>query len=74
MLVIMDMSTGKIEEFAAPEFGSFEDAVQNAEWLRPGVQLKLGLELGLQPVVHHDRAPSEAEADAYLLNVYRSQQ
>lgn len=74
MLVIMDMSTGKIDEYVAPQFGSFEDAVQNAEWLRPGVQLKLGLELGLQPVVHHDRGPSEAEAEAYLRSIYRSQE
>ena len=72
MLLIMDMSTGKIEEYLAPEFGSFEDAVQNAEWLRPGVQLRL--ELALQPVVHHDRGPSEAEAEAYLRNIYRSQE
>lgn len=72
MLVVMDMSTGKIEKPAEdsrePEFGSFEDEVLNAEWQRPGLQL------GLQPVVHHDPAPSETEAEAFLSTVYRSQE
>jgi hypothetical protein len=65
----MDMSTGKIEERAEPEFGSFEDEVLNAEWQRPELQL------GLQPVVvHHDPAPAEAEVDSFLKNVYLSQE
>jgi hypothetical protein len=69
MLVVMDMSTGKIEERAEPEFGSFEDEVLNAEWQRPELQL------GLQPVVvHHDPAPAEAEVDSFLKNVYLSQE
>ena len=58
MLVVMDMSTGKIEKEAVPEFGAFEDEVLNAEWLQPALQL------GLQPVVHRDRAPAETEAEA----------
>lgn len=72
MLVVMDMSTGKIEERAEPEFGSFEDEVLNAEWQRPELQL------GLQPVVlhapHHDAAPAEAEVESFLKNVYLSQE
>jgi hypothetical protein len=69
MLVVMDMSTGNIEERAEPEFGSFEDEVLNAEWQRPELQL------GLQPVVvHHDPAPAEAEVDSFLKNIYLSQE
>ncbi|HZV54617.1 MAG TPA: hypothetical protein VFF82_06730 [Rhodocyclaceae bacterium] len=68
MIVVMDMTTGKIEERIEPEFGSFEDEVLNAEWLQPALQL------GLQPVVHHDPAPAETEAESFLNNVYRSQE
>jgi hypothetical protein len=67
MLVVMDMSTGKIEKEAVPEFGAFEDEVLNAEWLQPTLQL------GLQPMVRHDPAPAEAEADSFLNNIYRCQ-
>ena len=71
MLVVMDMSTGKIinEEEQAAEFGSFADEVLNAQWTPPGE-----LQLGLQPVVHRDPPPSESDADAFLRNVYRSQE
>lgn len=71
MLTVMDMSTGKIikEEELQTEFGSFEDEVLNAEWL-PRVELQLGL----QPVVHRDPPPSEDDAEAFLKNVYRSQE
>lgn len=72
MLMVMDMTTGKIEEAvpeAAPEFGSFEDEVLNAEWLpRPEVQL------GLQPVVHHEHKVPAEDAEAFLRNVYASQE
>lgn len=68
MLVVMDMSTGKIEERVEPEFGSFEEEVLYAEWQRPEPQL------GLQPVVHHDRVPAESEAESFLSTVYRSQE
>jgi hypothetical protein len=68
MLVVMDMSTGKIEKESVPEFGAFEDEVLNAEWLQPALQL------GLQPVVHRDRAPAEAEAESFLDNIYRCQE
>jgi hypothetical protein len=71
MLTVMDMSTGKIikEEGQEPEFGRFEDEVLNAEYL-PGVELQLGL----QPVVHHDVPPSEDDAEGFLAKVYRSQE
>jgi hypothetical protein len=70
MIVIMDMNTGKIisEQSDEPEFGSHADQVLNAEWLRPELQL------GLQPVVHHDASPAEAEAEAFLANLYRCQE
>jgi hypothetical protein len=70
MLTVMDMTTGKlIEAECGPEFGSFEDEVLNAEWL-PKPELP-GVELGLQPVVHRDAPPAEAEAESFLKNVYR---
>ncbi len=68
MLVVMNMSTGKIEKESVPEFGAFEDEVLNAGWLQPALQL------GLQPVVHRDPAPAEAEAESFLKNIYRSQE
>jgi hypothetical protein len=69
MLVIMDMSTGKIEQRLEPEFGRFEEEVLNAEWQRPELQL------GLQSVVqsHRDHAPVEGEVESFLNTVYRSQ-
>lgn len=73
MRVILDMSTGKkiIEkgtgEPERPEFGSFEDEVLNAEWMRPELQL------GLQPVVHKDPPPAETDVESFLRSVYRSQ-
>jgi len=74
MRVILDMSTGKkivekgIGEPDTPEFGTFEDQVMNAEWMRPELQL------GLQPVVHRDTPPTESDAESFLRSVYRSQQ
>jgi hypothetical protein len=74
MRVIMDMSTGKtiiekgIGEPDEREFGSFEEQVLNAEWMRPELQL------GLQPVVHRDPPPAETDVESFLRSVYRSQQ
>jgi hypothetical protein len=74
MRVILDMSTGQkfvekgFGEPDEPEFGSFEDQVLNAEWMRPELQL------GLQPVVHRDSPPAETDAESFLKNVYRSQE
>lgn len=67
MIVVMEMSTGKIIE---NEFDGFEDEVLNAEWLPP----QPGLQLGLQEVHHTDPAVPEEEAEAFLQQVYRSQQ
>jgi hypothetical protein len=67
MLMVMDMSTGKIIE---NEFDGFEDEVLNAEWQPP----LPSLQLGLQEVHHSDRAVPEEEAEAFLQQVYRSQQ
>jgi hypothetical protein len=39
MLMVMDMSTGKIIE---DEFGKFEDEVLNAEWTPASPELQLG--------------------------------
>jgi hypothetical protein len=68
MLMVMDMATGKIEEVVVPEFGAFEHEVLNAEWLQPAVQL------GLQPVVRHDRVPAETEINSFLSTIYRCQE
>lgn len=66
MLRVMDMSTGKIIE---EEFGSFEDEVLNAEWQpQPEVQL------GLQPVAHNVGQTPILDADAFLHNIYASQE
>ncbi len=67
MLVVMDMSTGKIEERIEPEFGRFEDEVLNAEWQRPELQL------GLQPV-SHPRDRSIPDVESFLNAVYYSQE
>jgi hypothetical protein len=68
MLMVMDMTTGKIEE-PVPEFGSFEDEVLNAEWLpQPQVQL------GLQPVVAHPHETPAVDAEAFLRSVYMNQE
>jgi hypothetical protein len=68
MIAVMDMETGKRINEPEPEFGSHADQVLNAEWLRPELQL------GLQPVVHRDASPVEAEAEAFLANLYRCQE
>jgi len=67
MLMVMDMSTGKIIE---DEFGTFEDEVMNAEWQPP----LPSLQLGLQEVHHTDPVVPEAEAEAFLQQIYRVQQ
>lgn len=67
MLMVMDMSTGKIIE---DEFGAFEDEVLNAEWTpaRPGLQL------GLQEVQPRGTTSPDVDADAFLAAMYRNQQ
>ena len=67
MVTIMNTVTGRqIED----EFGAFEEEVLNAQWLpRP-------LQLGLQKAVssHVPRTSSGLDADAFLRNIYLSQE
>jgi hypothetical protein len=70
MLMVMDMSSGKIIQ---DEFGSFEDEVLNAGWVpaQPEVQL------GLQDVYTANAASASApslDPVAFLNNVYASQE
>lgn len=67
MLVVMEMNTGKIIE---DEFGSFADEVLNAEWQPPLPELQLGL----QETRGESRMASGFDADAFLHNVYLSQE
>ena len=67
MLVVMEMSTGKILE---DEFGRFEDEVLNAEWLPP----QPGLGLGLQHAQVNAPAACNIDAESYLDRIYRSQE
>ena len=61
------MNTGKILE---DEFGSFEDEVLNAGWL-PQPELQLGLqEVKASKLV----TPAELDADAYMKQLYASQE
>ena len=54
MLMVMEMSTGKLIE---DEFGAFEDEVLNAEWTPASPELQLGLQ-----EVHH-RTTTAKEID-----------
>ena len=72
MLMVMEMSTGKV---IADEFGDFEDEVLNAGWIAPGLQAGLQAELvtGLQ--LRNTRAPEQHDfdVDAFLGMMYRVQ-
>lgn len=70
MLMVMDMSTGKIIQ---DEFGSFEDEVLNAGWLPPQPEVQLGLQ-EVQPECASGQAAADLDADAYLRQVYASQE
>lgn len=73
MVIVMDMSTGKIdkldnEEAAAAEFGEFVDEVLNAGWLpQPAPRLET-----------HEHAREAAvpavDADEFLRSLYRNQE
>ncbi|MBI5898501.1 MAG: hypothetical protein HZB40_04690 [Rhodocyclales bacterium] len=67
MLMVMDMSTGKIVE---DEFGKFEDEVLNAEW----TPASPALQLGLQEVQHRAPSAREVDADAFMAAMYLNQQ
>lgn len=66
MLMVMDMTTGKIIE---DEFGSFEDEVLGAGWLPPVPELQFGV----QEVRHEASSDSELDAETFLSKVYRNQ-
>jgi hypothetical protein len=71
MVIVMDMSTGKIEkpeeeDKAAVEFGPFEDEVLNAGWLpQPEARLEVH--------VREDK-PAVADAEAFLRALYLNQE
>jgi hypothetical protein len=70
MLMVMDMSSGKLIE---DEFGAFEDDVLGAEWTPASPELQLGL----QEVQHRAATQREVDAeaaDAFLAAMYRNQQ
>jgi hypothetical protein len=72
MVIVMDMSTGKIDklhnaEAAAEEFGEFVDEVLNAGWLPPAPRL----EIHEHPV--KKTAPA-VDADEFLRTLYRNQE
>ena len=65
MIVVMDMSTGKIYE---DEFGRYEDEVLNAGWLPPQPELQLGVQEAVPASTEREFDP-----DAYLATVYKAQ-
>ena len=67
MLMVMDMSTGKLIE---DEFGKFEDEVLNAEWTPSSPELQLGL----QEVQHRASSARDVDADAFMAAMYLNQQ
>ncbi len=67
MLMVMDMSSGKIIE---DEFGKFEDEVLNAEWTPSSPELQLGL----QEVQHRASSAKDVDADAFMAAMYLNQQ
>ncbi len=67
MLMVMDMSTGKI---IADEFGEFEDEVLNAEWTPPA---RMEPHIALQQVHPTPLEKFELDAEAFLCMMYRAQ-
>ena len=67
MLMVMDMSTGKLIE---DEFGPFEDEVLNAEWTPASPELQLGL----QQVQDRATTSEDVDADEFLAAMYLHQQ
>ena len=73
MMIVMDMSTGKIEkmseeEAAAEEFGAYVDEVLNAGWLpQPEARLEVH--------EHKQSVPlKEVDAEEFLRSLYRAQE
>lgn len=75
MVIVMDMTTGKIERPAeedkvAEEFGPFVDEVLNAGWLPPQPEARLATH-----VEHADKpADATADAEAFLRSLYLNQE
>lgn len=73
MVIVMDMSTGKIDklnsaEGAAEEFGEFVDEVLNAGWLPQAVA-------GLETHAHAaKKIPPAIDAEEFLRSLYRNQE
>ncbi len=77
MMIVMDMSTGKIDNLSAAEmaaaefaeeFGEFGDEVLNAGWL-PQPDARLAVH------EHATKAASPAvDTDEFLRNLYRNQE
>ena len=59
MLMVMEMSTGKL----------IEDEVLNAEWTPASPELQLGL----QEVQHRTTTAKDVDADAFLAAMYLAQ-
>lgn len=70
MLMVMDMSSGKIIQ---DEFGSFEDEVLNAGWVPAQPEVQLGLQ---DAYTANAAGASAANLDpvTFLNNVYASQE
>lgn len=72
MVIIMDMDSG---EYVEDEFGAFQEEVLNAQWLPNQYRAEYGeCQLGLQEAVSEHRVPATEDAEAFLRNVYLSQE
>ena len=66
MLMVMEMSTGKLIE---DEFGPFEDEVLNAEWTPASPELQLGL----QEVQHRTTTAKGFDGFDFLVQLFLAQ-
>ena len=71
MVIIMDMDSGKYSE---DEFGAFQEEVLNAQWLPRQYQPQAECQLGLQEAVPTRKTQATVDAEAFLRNVYLSQE
>lgn len=70
MLLVMEMSTGKLIE---DEFGAFEDEVLNAGWMSASPELQLGLQQ-VRCRAETSGDACDVDADAFLAAMYLNQQ
>lgn len=78
MVIVMDMSTGKIENVlieARPqaEFGAFDDEVLNAGWL-PQPVARLETHTHGVDAIQSAMACQQIDAEEFLNNLYRHQE